>query len=329
MSITIILNIFYLIIRCFFSGLLVVNTYFDIFYDLAINKFTKPLIEQQIAKCYPPKDVENFSPIRDLRDSELKALSNQPIDKDYGIKLSASSAIAIDVDGNEEIFSQHPDEVQSIASITKLMTSLVFLDYNPGWDKFYTFKETDKRSGGKDCFFAGDKVKVKDLFYAMLVASDNSAVISLINSAGLTEGEFVKKMNEKAQELGLNNTHFFDPTGLHNGNVSTAREVAKFARLALDKEEIKDAVLTRKYKFETEQGKQKVVFSTDQMLKNNDSLYTIEGGKTGYLNSAGYCFVGKFKNDKQELVTVVLGAADKDARFEETKKMLNWVYENQ
>lgn len=246
------------------------------------------------------------------------------------VELNGRSGIVLDLKTGKLLFDKNAKEKNSIASISKLMTALVFLDHNPGWDRVYEIKAEDVREGGKAYLSVGDKVRVKDLFYLSLVASDNMATIALIKSAGLTEAGFVERMNEKAIVLELKDTHFSDPVGLVDANISTALEVGRFARAALSNEEIKKATLTKKYEFATVEGKNKVVYNTDNLLSVfPQNGVEIKGGKTGYTEAAGYCFVGEFTNkDKRDVLSVVLGSDSKEARFTETHKLVGWAYEN-
>lgn len=249
----------------------------------------------------------------------------KPVITDYD--FSAQNGAILDYD-DSLFFAKRPDRAWPIASITKLFTAYVFLDYNPGWETVYTIKAEDKREGGKIYLFTGDKVKVKDLFYFSLVGSDNTATQALVMATGLSETEFVKKMNDKIKELGLKNTRLVDPAGLNDGNISTAREIAIFSKIALANQEISRASLTKAYKFNTEQGREKSIVNTNELLNNfpNEGI-SILGGKTGHINSSGYCLVSQFKNyEGRPIITVVLGA-DKDSdRFDLTKKLVGLYY---
>lgn len=243
---------------------------------------------------------------------------------------TASSALVIDEATGKVLYSKNSDQRHSIASITKLFTALVFLDFNPGWDKVYQLKKQDRREGGKVYVWTGEKISVKDLFHLSLVASGNTETLALVNSTGLGEELFVKKMNEKAQQLGLKSTVFEDPIGLDEGNISTAEEIARFAKLALSKPEISKAVTMSKWKFSTVAGRKAVVSSTDELLGDRLQCNAkVVGGKTGYNNRAGYCFVGKFNNpDENTVISVVLGETSKQTRFSETEKLIGWAYDN-
>lgn len=244
------------------------------------------------------------------------------------LDLDCGSAAVLDLKTGKILYDKNADKESPIASITKLMTALVFLDHNPGWDKVYEMQAGDRREGGKIHLFTGEKVKVKDLFYTSLVASDNVATIGLISSTGLSLEQFVAKMNEKALELGLPKTKFKDPLGLDD-NVSSALEIARLANRALQREEIKNATMTKLYEFKTQQGKTKAVYSTDDLLSVfPENGIEIKGGKTGYTEAAGYCFVGKFSNKGNEVISVVLNGESKDARFDHTHALVKWAYDS-
>jgi D-alanyl-D-alanine carboxypeptidase len=244
--------------------------------------------------------------------------------------LKAKSGVVYDVKNNNFVFKKNQASRLPIASITKLMTAIVFVENNPGFDEVYEIKDEDRREGGRIYVYRGDKISVKDLFYLSLVGSANTATVALVHSTGMTEEEFVSKMNEKAKDLGLAHTNFKDAVGLSANNYSTANDIALLTREALSFSEIREATLRSSYSFKTLQGRTQVVYTTDQLLnnipKNGVELF---GGKTGYTDAAGYCFVGGFVDETgQELISVVLGTESDKARFSETKNLINWVFEN-
>jgi serine-type D-Ala-D-Ala carboxypeptidase (penicillin-binding protein 5/6) len=289
----------------------------------------------QLSKITAVSNVENFNfEGSTLPESEDVNIVADPMPKKTEnaepLSLKAKCGVTITGGSDEILFEQLGNEQSPIASISKLATALVFLDLNPGWDKIYKIKRTDRVDGGKIYLFSGDEVKIKDLFYLSLVASDNSATLALVNSTGLSEEEFVARMNTKAKELGLKNTSFVDPIGISSYNISTAKEIALLAKAALDKKEISDATISGKYEFKTLGGKNKIVYNTDSLLKIfPQNGIKILGGKTGYNEAAGYCFVGKFiDSGGHEIIAVVLGGDDINSRFEQTKDMVHWAYNN-
>jgi D-alanyl-D-alanine carboxypeptidase len=242
--------------------------------------------------------------------------------------VTAEKLAVLAGDGHVFLAAKRADEVQPIASITKLMTALVFLDNNPGWAEEYKITEEDHVTGGRLNLFLGERVAIKDLFYTSLVASDNGATLALAHATGLSEEDFVSQMNRKAKQLGLVKTSFSDPSGLSDQNVSTAREVAWLARTALDRQEIREATSRRDYKFQTAAGAEKFVESTDYLLFS-DSMGSLQvlGGKTGYTDRAGYCFVGLWRDKSgRELVAVVLNSSGRNERFLDSRQLANWAF---
>ncbi len=126
-------------------------------------------------------------------------------------ELAADKGAVLDGSGRFFLFAKNADEIQPIASITKLMTALVFLEHNPGWEVIYEITAADRVEGGRLNLFPGDQVTLKDLFYTALVASDNGAALALTRASNLGEERFIIAMNEKAAALGLKATHFVDP----------------------------------------------------------------------------------------------------------------------
>src|SRR3989339_566822 len=110
---------------------------------------------------------------------------------------------------------------------------------------------------------------------------------------------------------------------------SAAIEVSKLAKSAFSKEEIKDALSKKYYRFQTKSGRSIGVYNTNILIGASEDNIKILGGKTGYIYAAGYCFVGKFVNDQGiELISVVLGSHDMNSRFTENKKIAKWAYDN-
>ncbi|MDD5071627.1 MAG: serine hydrolase [Patescibacteria group bacterium] len=322
------------------------NFSFDIFGALAGEKGrvlgvgeeeVNQAVDKAVAEMRKVPLANRILPESGERMGRLPELPAPPVRKEFAggpeageFTVTANSAVAVDKESGALLFSHNSKEVTAIASLTKLMTALVFLDYNPGWDSPYEIKKEDRREGGKIHLFQGERVTVKDLFHLSLVASDNTSAIALVRSTGLAEEEFVEKMNEKASALGLVNTRFRDPIGLNNNNVSTAEEAAKMIIYSLDRRSIREATLIKEYKFKTLAGKTKKVSTTDYLLENFPANgLEIIGGKTGYTDLAGYCFAGEFTDGNgREIATVILGGQSSRQRFEETKNLAEWVYEN-
>lgn len=243
--------------------------------------------------------------------------------------ISARSFAVLTDSGNIWLSEKDAVSPQAMASITKLMTALVFLDHNPGWDKEYKILRDDMVNGGKIHFFVGDTVTLRDLFYSTLIASDNGAALALARSTGLSDDDFVEAMNQKAKKLSLMQTNFVDPIGLGDGNVAHAKDIARLAQYALNEDNIAQAVLKSNYSFKTKEGRNKILESTDWLLESNlpSGLKSL-GGKTGYTEAAGYSFVGRFKDDSgRSIIIVVLDSGGKNERFEQAQALAVWAFQ--
>ncbi|MFA5358845.1 MAG: serine hydrolase [Patescibacteria group bacterium] len=248
-----------------------------------------------------------------------------------GIETSARSGVAVDGKTGKVLWEKNSSQIRSIASLTKLMTALVFLDHNPGWDSKIKITTEDQHEGGVAFFAIGEEVTVRDLFYSALSRSINSAAAALARSTGLNEKDFVFAMNQKADELGMVNSHFIEPTGLHTGNVATAIDVVILLREALSKTAIANATTLTAYTTEIlNKDLERTADNTNLLLKSflNKPPYKILGGKTGYLVEAGYCLaIGVEKSDHQ-IYSVVLGSDSIGSRFTDTKAIVDWVFSN-
>ncbi|HTX86663.1 MAG TPA: serine hydrolase [Candidatus Nanoarchaeia archaeon] len=284
-------------------------------------------IEQ--AYSLPSDDYVAFYPENNLPPIADKIVIPKP-GAISALTVVASSSMAIDRDSGAVLWTANADEARPIASITKLMTALVFLNSNPNMDKIYELQKEDVRVGGKSYIYPGDQVRTRDLFYLTLVGSDNTAAVALARSLGLTEAEFVEKMNVQAKQFGLLDTKFEDISGLSDGNVSTARDVLTLAKKCLAKQQIRDTTIEQNYEFSTQEGRAVQVRSTDALL----SVFPVDGinivgGKTGHTDKAGYCFVGEFVNQAgRKIISVVMGADSDQDRFGQTKKLVKWAYDS-
>jgi D-alanyl-D-alanine endopeptidase (penicillin-binding protein 7) len=273
-------------------------------------------------------------PRAEVRKLEVEAPQKDASSESIGVEVSAESVLVIDADTKKVLYEKNPNEVRSIASITKLMTALVFLDNNPGWDSVITISESDYREGGIIYLIAGEEVSATHVFYTALVASSNEAAVALSRSTGLNNDEFVAEMNKKAKSLGMLGTKFSDVTGLNNENKSTATDIVILSKNALSNIHISKATGTRQYPIDIlNKGIVRNIKTTNRVLHQrfgiDNQVYTILSGKTGYLESAGYCFTSKIKdNNGMEIFAVVLGSTTINSRFSDTKSLAYWVFNN-
>lgn len=254
---------------------------------------------------------------------------------EFNLKLTSKNFIVLDVATEAVLAESGADEVRAIGSITKLMTAWVFLKNLPtgedGWEKVMTVTGEDGEQGHL-YLVEGDKVKVRDLFYASLVGSSNNAIMALARSTELPLPEFVRQMNGEAAKMNLSNTILVEPTGLDAGNRSTAKEVAEMLKNILTDERIKEAVSRGFYDLQLadDSGRVIKIKSTDLLLigeVSHDQSLAIEGAKTGYVQEAGYCFIVKMKNEAgHEVIVAVLGSDSHYTRFSDAEALARWVY---
>ena len=245
-------------------------------------------------------------------------------------EIEAASYSLYTKDIHSYLAEKNAKQELSIASITKLMTALVFLDTQPQWDESYTIQPEDVISGGKINLFYGDIVSLKDLFYASLVASDNGASLALARASKLSDEEFALKMNEKALELRMYDSFFTEPTGLDDANLSTARDLLLLGKEAFSREEIIKASTMFNYSFKTQQGKLINLESTDKFIekelaKNPELEYL--GGKTGFTDQAGYSYLARFRSESgRDLIVVVLDSGGISERFIQAMSLVDWAF---
>ncbi|MBI2483824.1 D-alanyl-D-alanine carboxypeptidase [Candidatus Uhrbacteria bacterium] len=208
-----------------------------------------------------------------------------------------------------------------IASITKLMTALVFLDHNPGWDTAITISAADDAPPSKIIFRKGEQPRVRDLFKSMIIGSKNNAAKALARSTGIRMDLYVELMNKKASVLGMNSTRFTDVTGLSSENVSTASDIVKLLAEAFQDPAIRAAASAQRHSFRTEgpAGQWHTVWTTNELFADLDG---IRAAKTGYISESGYNFVLETSLDGERLYALVFGAVDDAARFTIAKKLV-------
>ena len=183
-------------------------------------------VEDKIEVYYEPIEIGQLP----LSKERLPQKTNE---ESLGPVVSADSAIMVDYNTMLPLWQKNPDAVMSIASLTKLMTALVLMDLDLDWTQSIDITDTDNNTDGSRLRVpTGAKVSLEDLLRGMLVGSANNATMSLVNATGLGHDAFVVKMNEKADELGLENTSFVEPTGLNENNISTVSEYMVIAKQA-------------------------------------------------------------------------------------------------
>jgi len=269
---------------------------------------------QEIAKN--PQIFRAQLNLQDIRKSE-----SFPFTEVGPLAIKSESAISVWVKPNGEekiLFEKESNKVLPIASLTKLMTAYIVLEYYPDLSQVV---EISKKAVFQVEDFGnlkvGERLSLENLLYIMLIESSNDAAFALSEPIG-KEG-FVNLMNWEAENLGMKNTHFIDPMGILPENVSSAKDLVKLTKKLLEKPLIWEILEKKEFELYNPQG----VFH-HKLLNTNQLLGKIEnilGGKTGYTPEAKGCFllVLKEPNEQGFLINVILGSEN---RFTEMEKLI-------
>jgi serine-type D-Ala-D-Ala carboxypeptidase (penicillin-binding protein 5/6) len=237
-------------------------------------------------------------------------------------KLNAGSWTLIDADTGLYLAGKNPDEQVSIASTTKIMVALVALDEGVDLDEQVIVSEEAASYAGSVYSNIGlypyDRVSARDLLTAALIPSGTDAVYALAEHLGDgSVDEFVAKMNDKAKELGLENTHFENPAGIDaRGNYSSAADLAKITREAMKYPEFRKIVDDPEATIST-QDREIDVFTTNLLILPNSGYDygPATGAKTGTSRQAGPCLVASAQSGDESYIAVVLDAAEDLQRY--------------
>lgn len=244
--------------------------------------------------------------------------------------LSAKSAILMEASTGTVLMEHNPDEKLSPASITKVMTILLtFEALDTGKialeDKVTASRNASSKGGSQIWLKEGEVMTVHELLKATVIASANDACTALGEYIAGDEISFVSLMNERAKELGMNNTSFENCSGLDDtvtNHYSTARDVAIMSCELMKHKKVKE--YTTIWMDSLRDGDTQLV-NTNKLIRYYDGA---TGLKTGTTSKAGYCVSATAERDGMELVAVALGSNNSSERFEDAKKMLNWGFAN-
>ncbi len=220
--------------------------------------------------------------------------------------LSAESAILIDANSKRVLFSQNAYEPKLIASTTKIMTALVAIE-NGNLKKKITVDEDVLKAYGSAIYIeVGEKLTLEDLLYGLMLRSGNDAALVIAKSVGKTPQKFVELMNDKAQEIGMEKTVFYNPHGLEEengtGNTSTAYDMALLMQEAMQNKTFQKITKTKTYTVKT--NKKTYVWQNKNKLLRNYEFAT--GGKTGFTQKARRTLVTSAQKGKEKLIAVTL-----------------------
>jgi serine-type D-Ala-D-Ala endopeptidase (penicillin-binding protein 7) len=238
--------------------------------------------------------------------------------------VRAAAAIIYNPETQQVLWQANAQEERSIASITKVMTATVFFESNPDVTQPVSITRGDVFQASTTHLRANDKVTTDDLLHLLLIASDNAAARALARVSPHGSEGFIRRMNEKAAELGLESTHYADPSGLLSDNISTAYDMARLITHAAQDDRISS--IMRTYEYTVYSARRPITFhSTNHLLGRSD--VDVRAGKTGFISKAGYCLatVLRLPESGQNVAVVVFGARSNAGRFMESRNLVNWV----
>lgn len=243
-------------------------------------------------------------------------------------KIQSASAIAVDYDDSIIYFDKNAHQQRSIASLTKMMAMIVLSDIKFDPFTIYTIPRYHFRPCFKTRLKPGMQVTAMDLMHSALLGSDNVATLCLVDISGLTQYEFVNRMNEYARKMNLRLTHFADPTGIEPENVSTAYEVSLMLKRAIETPMIYRLMNTKSYRLSPINHYNDIQYTNTNRLLQNPEKHTF-GGKTGFISVAGYCLATANTLDSgKRTLMIFLGANGKLTRFGDASRLIDWLNNN-
>ncbi|MFA6028009.1 MAG: serine hydrolase [Patescibacteria group bacterium] len=243
--------------------------------------------------------------------------------------IQAKAAVVMDAKTKEVLWQKNQTASLPIASMTKLMTVLVFAENNPGWDAKHKMTSGENSLiGAKLQIDSDQELNMLDLLRVTLIGSANNTAMALSHSIGMNDEQFKKAMNKKAEQLGLQNSHFVEPTGLDENNKSSPQDMAIILGEVISHKELKEAMAMKEHKMLIPpDNHEHTVKSTVKIML--DEEVNVIGGKTGFTYEAGYCLASIAKNAQgNEIITVVMGLPDEVSRDAESKELIQWAFDN-
>ncbi len=291
-----------------------------LFLGLPVQAFAQRVTPQQSGRPAKQKTTRVSRALRALRDAmtpRYKFDENGALVPD----VRAEAAVIFSPETGRVLWEEHAQDQRSIASITKVMTALVFLEADPDLDEVVTIARQDTRGASTTFLRVNEKVSVRNLLHLTLIASDNAAARVLARVAPGGAAAFVQRMNDKAIELGLEQTSFTDPAGLDAGNVSSAYDLSRLIVFAAGDERVAGIMQKAEYSFRTSR-RPITIRNTNKLV----GVLDVVGGKTGFIRATGHCLATLVRLPQgQSVAIVVLGARSNLGRFWETRHLFNWL----
>ncbi len=240
------------------------------------------------------------------------------------LALKSSVALVIDQDTSEVLYSKNDKAILPIASLTKLMTGLVLSEARLPMDEIITISQADvdTEKGSTSRLRVGTQLSRGELLHLALMSSENRAAHALGRSYPGGLPVFVGLMNAKARGIGMQDTHYEEPTGLSSKNQSSARDLAKLVNFAYGDATLRE--LSTSPGHQVAVGKRTLQYNNTNRLVKNPS-WDIGLQKTGYISEAGQCLVMQAKVAGRKIIMVFLDSAGKLSRIGDAERVRRWV----
>jgi D-alanyl-D-alanine endopeptidase (penicillin-binding protein 7) len=244
-----------------------------------------------------------------------------------GPAVRSRSVFVFDVDAGQVLFEKNADNIRPVASMTKLVSSLALASAEPNLERIFCVgaEQYPTRNGALSKLSTGDCVTGWDTLGAALVASDNRAAFGMAAAAEMDLDSFIERMNSVSADLGMSSSSWSDPSGLEDENLSTARDMAK-ATLAVATHPVLSQVASAPFwdLHRTNRNEPRRLFSTDRLAGREDIV--VEAAKTGYTDTARYCFTTLLTTETgRRLVITLMGAEGKMTRWGDIERILSWL----
>ncbi len=254
--------------------------------------------------------------------NETAALNRDP----SNLHLASGSAMVIDLQTDKVLYSSNPDVIVPIASVTKLMTSMVVLDAKQSMDEVIpvNISQTPEMKGVFSRVKLGSEMNRRDMLLITLMSSENRAAASLAHSYPGGYPAFILAMNAKAKALGMKHTAYVEPTGLSVYNVSTARDLTKLVMAARKYPMLSELSTTETKTVTFRKPAYSLVFNnTDHLVRKEN--WDIKLTKTGFTNQAGHCLVLLTTMANRPVSVVILDAFGKYTHFADASRLRKWM----
>ena len=302
-----------------------------------VNQTVKSATQQPI--LLNNASVESRYPASGMISSTTTTVTTNSSSANYGVTPSTSTtyhanqptvnaraALVMDAQTGEVLFGKNTNSVLPIASITKLMTAVITADAGLDMSERITLQQGDFSCSGckssSSTLRVGDTMNRAEALLFALMKSENPAASALARTYPGGRSAFYAAMNAKARHLGMNSTRYLESTGLHPGNVSSARDLGILVSAASQYGLIRQFSTTPNYNFSLGQ---RVLSSNNTNALVRNGGWNINISKTGYINEAGRCVVMHTTLNNRPVAVVLLGASTSEARTNDATRLMNWV----